>query len=168
MKSCTKCEINKDLSCFKSDKKSISGYSSWCKNCHINASKKSRQSKSAKEYDKSWKLNNVNKVVASNKRYLNLLDPLIKKTRAANRKRKFLYGISETEYYNLLQSQNSCCAICKRDSSLFKKKLDVDHCHKTLKIRGLLCSSCNRGIGLLQDSLEILRFASDYIEKSIG
>lgn len=91
--------------------------------------------------------------------------------KAATRDYKFKkkYGLSLIEYLQLSSAQDKKCAICKREETatfLGKVKLlAVDHCHKTGKIRGLLCSSCNQGIGLLQDSPEILLSAVAYIRK---
>lgn len=69
------------------------------------------------------------------------------------------YGLSEKNFRILLESQNYECAICgKPDRSLV-----VDHSHVTGKVRGLLCSQCNTGIGLLQDSVEIIRRAEGYL-----
>lgn len=47
------------------------------------------------------------------------------------------------EYNRLLRIQDYCCAICGVHEILLPRKLAVDHCHTTGKIRGLLCSSCN-------------------------
>ena len=69
------------------------------------------------------------------------------------------YGLSEKHFRLLLISQNYECAICgKKDRSLV-----VDHNHTTGKVRGLLCSHCNTGIGMLQDSVEIIRRAEGYL-----
>lgn len=77
------------------------------------------------------------------------------------------YGISLSEYDDMFKNQNGCCAICNKhieDIKMKKKKnLCVDHCHKTNKIRGLLCDKCNRGIGLLGDSSDILLSAYKYV-----
>lgn len=45
-----------------------------------------------------------------------------------------------------------------------KLKLVVDHCHKTGRIRGLLCHNCNRALGLLQDDVGVLRKAIGYLK----
>lgn len=75
------------------------------------------------------------------------------------------YGINLDTYNLMLIGQNYCCAICKRHRSNFKKALHVDHCHTTNKIRGLLCLSCNRALGLLTDNKEYFKSAAAYLEK---
>lgn len=74
------------------------------------------------------------------------------------------FGIGVEQYDALLISQNKGCAICGGQNSN-GRALAVDHCHKTGKIRGLLCSGCNRGIGLLGDSSCRLKLAAEYVAK---
>lgn len=77
---------------------------------------------------------------------------------------KYKYGIDEEYYQLLLKSQNFTCAICHTDTETGKwKRFCVDHCHLTGKVRGLLCNECNRGMGLLKDSEEILLKAAEYL-----
>lgn len=63
--------------------------------------------------------------------------------------------------------QCGVCAICKEPQSVLLKgelkRLAVDHCHKTKKIRGLLCDNCNKGLGLFKDKPELLNSASEYL-----
>lgn len=73
------------------------------------------------------------------------------------------YGITIEEYESLLASQNGACAICLLPASSFTQMLCVDHDHRTNAIRGLLCHRCNRAIGLLQDNIEAMLRAVDYI-----
>lgn len=80
------------------------------------------------------------------------------------------YNISIEDYEKMFQSQNECCAICKKHVSKTgmtrKKNLCVDHCHETQQIRGLLCDKCNRGLGLLGDSIANLASAISYLRNS--
>jgi hypothetical protein len=75
-----------------------------------------------------------------------------------------LYGISLEQYNEILQKQNNRCKICSVEQGTVRKRLVVDHCHKTNLIRGLLCDTCNRSLGLLKDNLEVLRTAVRYLE----
>ena len=74
---------------------------------------------------------------------------------------KRLYGIGYEQYSKMFESQNGNCAIC-----LEQKELVVDHDHNTKEVRGLLCTSCNFGIGNLKDSLLLLESAKQYIINS--
>lgn len=74
-----------------------------------------------------------------------------------------MYGISPEEYEKLLSKQEGVCAICKVTSEEYKKNFHVDHCHKTGKIRGLLCQKCNLGLGQFKDSPEFLLSAVEYL-----
>lgn len=68
------------------------------------------------------------------------------------------------EYYNsLLIAQNFCCAICNIPETLLKKKLSIDHCHKSGKVRGLLCHSCNVALGHFRDNKDFLVNAIEYL-----
>lgn len=71
------------------------------------------------------------------------------------------YGLTEEEYTDLLDQQKGCCAICKESLDI----IAIDHCHETLKVRGLLCKSCNSGIGFLKEDKEILLSAISYLYK---
>jgi Recombination endonuclease VII len=79
--------------------------------------------------------------------------------RAADRKKK--YGMSSSEFDALLSSQDHRCAICAVGIS--GAKAHVDHDHKTGVVRGLLCGSCNRGLGSLEDSRDRLSAALRYL-----
>ena len=84
------------------------------------------------------------------KEYARLHPETPEKNRARQLKSK--YGISIEEYNNLLVSQNNGCAICGKKTAYNNgtKRLHVDHCHNTNKIRGLLCSQCNTTLGHLE------------------
>lgn len=80
-------------------------------------------------------------------------------------------GLGEEAYSEMLAAQDGLCAICGcietvLDRTGKPKKLSVDHCHTSITIRGLLCSSCNHGLGSFVDSPERLRAAAEYLERS--
>lgn len=71
------------------------------------------------------------------------------------------FGLTAESYWDLYKKQNGKCFICGKKSS---RKLGVDHCHKTNKVRGLLCVSCNVGLGHFKDSTELLKKAIRYLK----
>jgi hypothetical protein len=73
------------------------------------------------------------------------------------------YGISVDDYDVMLKRQGGVCAICRDPPSGRYKRLDVDHCHSTGRVRGLLCHQCNTAIGLLKDDPEIIKNVAVYI-----
>lgn len=89
----------------------------------------------------------------------------------SDRQRKYQlrdkYGITEAQYDEMLIQQNGKCAICETDKPTGKwKRFAVDHCHKSGNVRGLLCNECNRGMGLLRDSPDLLIKAAEYLIKT--
>lgn len=78
------------------------------------------------------------------------------------------YGISDEHYTKLLILQNNKCKICgNEETAMFGKKtksLAVDHCHSSMKIRGLLCQTCNTAIGQLNHDINLLTKAIKYLE----
>lgn len=74
------------------------------------------------------------------------------------------YGITLEEYEALHAAQQGGCAICGRACSQYDN-LSVDHDHISGAVRGLLCSDCNRGIGMFKDTPSLLRAAAEYIER---
>jgi len=74
------------------------------------------------------------------------------------------YGISLQQKLQMLKKQNEKCAICEKELLIDRDK-NVDHCHKTGKVRDILCCKCNFGIGYFNDSVDLLKSAQKYLEK---
>lgn len=115
--------------------------------------KESTPSKDAAAWQKAWRERNPEKIKNTN----------LKKT----------YGITLEEYNRMSVAQNHCCAICGGKETRVDKNgavrfMPVDHCHKTGKIRALLCTSCNTALGGFKDDPELLRKAAAYIEKYLA
>ncbi len=154
MKKCTKCKQNKPLDQFYKNKLSKSGLGSQCKVCSNNASiawyKENIEIERLKK--KSWRQRNPVKVKQQYRR-----DNLKKN-----------YGISVKDWNILFAKQNGLCAICSQPETVLLneklKRLAIDHCHLTKKVRGLLCAKCNKGLGLFKDRPELLNQAAKYLE----
>ncbi len=79
------------------------------------------------------------------------------------------FKITLEDYQSMERDQNGVCKICKQPETKLDHRtkqpraLAVDHCHKTGKVRGLLCSDCNTAIGLLKDDVHLMQTAIDYV-----
>ena len=76
---------------------------------------------------------------------------------------KHTYGLTLADYDKMLEAQSGVCAICGVSPEEGGRRLLVDHDHKTGKIRGLLCYSCNVGLGHFKDSPHNLAEAIEYL-----
>lgn len=139
MKKCTKCKQEKELSEFYNHVKF--GPRPECKVCS-KARNVENWKKNKKKIDKKhreWR--KVNK------------EKLYHYSRKQNLRRK--YGITPEQYEEMLTQQANSCAICKIHESQYGT-FAVDHCHKTGKVRALLCGACNTALGLLKESITIV------------
>lgn len=82
--------------------------------------------------------------------------------RRANLKKR--YGITLEEFEAMFEAQNGVCAICEKPCSKWRN-LSVDHCHKTGRVRGLLCDACNQILHKVGDSTEMLRKCIEYLSE---
>ena len=115
------------------------------------------------EYNKKWRQLNPEKVRAHYKKWY---EKNKEKVLAKQKKRNLesdlrKYGITLEKYEAMEKKQNGVCAICMEKEP--NKKLAVDHCHITGKVRGLLCSNCNNGLGKFKDSKTLLIKAINYL-----
>lgn len=90
-----------------------------------------------------------NRWVCSNSEYM-----------AKLRRRAAIYGLTITEFDALMARASYRCEICGS-----KNRLAIDHDHATNKVRGILCFSCNTGIGSLGDTMDSLKRALSYLEE---
>lgn len=82
-----------------------------------------------------------------------------KKSQQATR-RKLEYGITQEDFDRILVAQNSLCPLCNMEVG---QSSHVDHDHKTGKVRGILCSTCNTGLGMFKDDINIFKNAIKYL-----
>lgn len=73
-----------------------------------------------------------------------------------------MYGVTPEFYLELHKRQEGRCALCKEKPTT-KRGLHLDHCHATGKVRGLLCHSCNVGLGSFKDNPGLLTQAIQYL-----
>ncbi len=84
-------------------------------------------------------------------------------------RRKSTYGITDAQYQEIWKLQEGKCGICGfafpgQNTGDRVLSPHVDHCHKSGKVRGLLCNDCNRGLGAFKDKYEFLDAASYYLK----
>lgn len=79
--------------------------------------------------------------------------------------------ISKDDYEEMLKEQNHVCKLCLNPETIINSpksgkvnRLAIDHCHKTDKVRGLLCRSCNLMLGNAKDSITLLQAAINYLK----
>lgn len=77
------------------------------------------------------------------------------------------FGLTSAEYAAMFVAQGNGCAICRREERKQRNgnpiRLAVDHDHSTGQVRGLLCDRCNRFLGAMEDSVELLTAAISYL-----
>jgi DNA gyrase inhibitor GyrI len=83
-------------------------------------------------------------------------------------KLKLRYGITYDDWELMREKENFSCMICGITEEEIGKKLDVDHCHSTGKVRGILCNPCNTTLGHAKDNIDILKAAIQYLKNNKG
>ncbi len=132
MKQCFRCKVNKSISEYQKDSASKDGYRATCKQCRAISMKATYNRDAAK-----------------------------------TRSIKFKFGITQEQYDELVMVQCGVCYICGNHETRTHHltgevyQLAVHHDHSTGKVIALLCSACNRGIGLLKDSAILLSRAAE-------
>ena len=105
------------------------------------------------ETNKAWKAKNADKVAQQRRREV------------CTRMRR-VFGITFDDYERMSEAQDHKCKICQRPEK--GKRLAVDHCHTTRKVRGLLCAKCNQGIGHFDDDPDLMLRAIEYVQRNIS
>jgi len=77
----------------------------------------------------------------------------------------YLPGLSIERYDSLIDKYGAACMICGTGSPGIRGRFCIDHDHETNKIRGLLCSNCNNGLGQFKDSIPVLMSAISYLRR---
>lgn len=138
-KKCSTCKQVKSLNEFTNDRTKKDGKRSNCKTCKLQS-------------DIAWRNRNPEKV-----------DEIRSRWDWWNYHLKTNYDIVDVQYEQMLTEQDNKCLICLETMV----KPQVDHCHTTGKVRGLLCMHCNTALGKFKDDVNILQRAIDYINQHI-
>jgi len=162
MKKCSKC---KQPGSFYKDKNASGGFRSICKTC--DKAKASRWNKANSErhteHEKSYRESNRDQMRLNKKNYVSSNPRSVK-----NSGLKFNYGIDINQYDLMKSQQNNCCAICFKNEDELPRDLCVDHCHKTGKIRKLLCARCNSALGFIDDNVDFANRLHEYLKEHNG
>ncbi len=156
-KVCPCCHFEKSIKSFGANTRYLDGLQSYCNPCKNSSKYKNKENE--KRLNKNWTDKNKPRRYALNKRW-RTHNPEV----YLNSRLKSVYKITLEEYNKMKEKQNNICAICFKAQT--NKRLAIDHCHSTGKVRGLLCSSCNTALGLLKDNIDSMNNAIIYLQRS--
>lgn len=180
-KECTQCKEIKPLELFAKNSSSSSGRHSWCKKCmaekvldyrggrvfkklkKTESHKQCRVCEQIKPYSDFSKKDKKN---AQKESYCFDCKKFMGTERVLSR-----YGLNVDSYMEMFNSQNGVCLICKKPEKN-GRRLSVDHDHSCCNgahscgkcIRGLLCSRCNKTLGMVEDNIEYLNAMIKYLK----
>lgn len=158
-KSCSTCKLEKPISEFSRNCKFPTGYDYYCKPCKREYNNRPAIRAKKVAY---WKTYHKRPEVKHRMHERYHASPEAKEA-AWERNLLRRYGMTRAGYYQLLAEQGGGCAICHVEFNESGAKLSVDHCHETGRIRGILCSRCNLGIGYLDHDAKVLNSAIGYL-----
>jgi len=143
-KQCNRCKETKPATCFEYNPQQRDGMRATCRQCLAPAN-----AKRSRVYKAQQRAN----------------DPV--KFRLVQRGKQYVrrYGLNEGDFERMNDTQNGKCAICANSPDPKKRFLDIDHDHKSGKVRELLCTNCNTGLGRFRDDPDILIKAVNYLLK---
>ena len=159
MKTCSKCKIDKNETEFRKHPLAKDGLHTICRSCAAAHRRKKYQ-----ENPEIFKAATTKWIAQNRERHNEYKRNRYRKNPRAHKNAvlKRCYGITLEEKEALMTAQGGQCGVCRRDLT---GKICVDHDHKTGKIRGILCSTCNSGLGFFGDSIEIIQKAISYLEQ---
>lgn len=172
---CLTCKRDKPRSAFSESQVRSSTGRGRCKACHIRATEDLRTRQVTKRHhvcqlpgcgvdisDRGWNAKWCSPACAA--KGWRLANPGAHRTFWI----KSVYGVTAEHFDQLLDAQGGCCAICEQtptaEAGRASTQWNVDHCHGTGVVRGLLCRGCNVGIGQLKDDPQLVRRAAEYVE----
>lgn len=153
-KICTVCKKRLPFEAFHKNKSKKDGLQTRCRNCYRDWYNKRYKENSEFREKRQQHFSKFYQEKYPSRRELH-----------SNARLLYKYGLTVEDFEELSATQCHVCAICKQPPQ-GKKRLSVDHDHITGKIRGLLCDSCNIGLGMFRDNPTLLQVAIGYLQSS--
>lgn len=170
-KTCIRCQTEKPLAAFARCAAKADGLQMWCRECQA-AYVKNRIATNPEARRRAWDRSNERqkRLYATDEAFREKrkkaaadwkkrVGPEVVAAVDRNCRLKREYGITQADFNRMVLEQGHRCACCGKK----KAKLIVDHDHETGRVRGLVCYSCNVGIGLLGDTHEHIDRAIAYL-----
>jgi hypothetical protein len=179
MKQCARCQEVLPTERFSRNRTAKDGLLCYCKTCHrgmVRAIEQRRKQenpelfrKKQRERNKRWRTANLEKSRAASRNYYGNYKLKFREYEAKHGYKRSLgkkvreYGITVEQYKGLLEKFDHKCGICRREHRE-DRTLNLDHCHTTGEIRGLLCGPCNKALGAFGDTLDGLMKAVAFLK----
>lgn len=163
MKRCTSCKADKAVDDFHKNRSRPDGLAAACKPCARSFmrawSKTPRGAASQRRAKQKFRRGPEAKArdLARSRRWS-------VKQRQFDKNLRHAFGIDSEDWARMFNNQGGRCATCGY-TLRFDASTQVDHCHRTKKVRGLLCALCNRALGHAKDDPARLRALADYVER---
>ncbi len=156
MKRCTKCKEEKDRGEFSPDRRKKDGLYGRCKSCRreVNRIYREVNTEKLKEMRKKSSRRNVERAKQWEEKGVNRFRVALYKSKHGAR--KYRHAACSATAEELAAAFTSKCDACGVPEIELTKKLCVDHSHETGEFRGFLCHKCNKALGLLGDSEEVI------------
>lgn len=156
-KTCTKCGVDKPITDFAQGRGYRDGRVTWCRDCYKDYRAKRLADPAVRAHEAEY----------AHLRYARLKETGEYQRQQKQSRLRCRFGMSMDDYIQMAVAQGNLCAICGRPAVREGKTccLDVDHDHKTGRVRGLLCKNCNLMIGNAQDDPATLRKGAAYLEQ---
>ena len=180
MKTCKKCNIEKSSEDFNKDSKNKDGLWTICKECRLGhkphkpileglkicitckIGKSVECFSNVKSKGKDYLQSSCKSCRIKSQQTKRNQNPEKEAFRVRKRVIFYTYGIKHEEYELMYSKQEGKCLIC----NTYHKVLAIDHCHTSEAIRGLLCRTCNSGLGFFKDSSQLLQSAINYLKET--
>lgn len=155
-KLCRVCGIEKSIFEFHSSAKNKDGRQNRCRQCFSEYRANNREKYA--ELSRRWRESNREQIRKHGRKFARR-----NSEKRRWRKLKERYGIGLEEYQRIFEAQGGKCAICQTNLTP-GFGTQIDHCHQSKKVRGILCKYCNTGLAQFRDDVTKLERAILYLK----